>query len=94
MLEHALVERLAAMAGNPAGLKRNEVVLALNRAGMFWSQFTEDAGQKFIRRLVKQVRYIGRTGSVTVQSIPRRSGKTPEEEPLISTSIGRPRRVL
>ena len=70
VLEHAVIERLAGMAGNASDLERNEVVLALDRAGISWSQFTEDGRQRFIRTLVKQVRYDGRSGSVTVQFDP------------------------
>jgi hypothetical protein len=43
------------------------VRLALDRAGTSWRQLTEEGRQIFIRTAVRQVRYDGRTGQVTVQ---------------------------
>ncbi len=45
----------------------NEVRLALNRGATSWPELTEEGRQTFIRTLVRQVRYDGRTGKVTVQ---------------------------
>jgi hypothetical protein len=44
----------------------NEVRVALGREGILWQQLTEERRQTFIRTLVRQVRYDGRTGNVTV----------------------------
>jgi site-specific DNA recombinase len=65
-LEQAVVEQLAAMAEdtfNPS----NEVRVALDRAATSWRELTEEQLRVFIRTLVKQVRYDGRTGRVTVR---------------------------
>jgi site-specific DNA recombinase len=65
-LEQAVIGQLAAMAddaSNPA----NEVRVTLDRAATSWRELTDDQRQIFIRTLVRQVRYDGRTGKVTVQ---------------------------
>ena len=64
-LEQAVVEQLAVMAN--ASDTVNEVRLALNRGATSWPELTEEGRQTFIRTLVRQVRYDGRTGKVTVQ---------------------------
>jgi site-specific DNA recombinase len=64
-LEQAVVGQLAAMAADDTD--RNEVRLALDRAATSWEQLTDERRQRFIRTLVKRVRYDGRTGNVTVQ---------------------------
>ncbi len=66
ILEQAVVAQLALLAGAPDS-EPNEVRLALQREKLTWNQLTEEGRQSFIRTLVRQVRYDGRTGNVTVQ---------------------------
>ena len=66
ILEQAVVTQLALLAGAPDS-EPNEVRLALQREGLTWNQLTDEGRQSFIRRLVRQVCYDGRTGNVTVQ---------------------------
>jgi hypothetical protein len=54
------------MAADGSG-ETNEVRLALERAAASWEQLTGEQRQTFIRALVRQVRYDGRSGNVTVQ---------------------------
>jgi site-specific DNA recombinase len=65
-LEQAVVGQLATMADD-ASNPPNEVRLALDRAGTPWREMTDDQRQIFIRTLVREVRYDGRTGNVVVQ---------------------------
>jgi len=64
-LEQAVVDQLALMADD-AGTP-NKVRLALERAATSWGQLTGEQKQTFVRTLVRQVRYDGRTGKVTIQ---------------------------
>ena len=66
ILEQAVVAQLAFLADAPDS-EPNEVRLALQREKLTWNQLTDEGRQSFIRTLVRQVRYDGRTGSVTVQ---------------------------
>jgi site-specific DNA recombinase len=65
-LEQAVVEQLAAMADD-ASSPSNEVRVALEQGATSWRELTEEQLRVFIRTLVRQVRYDGRTGKVTVQ---------------------------
>jgi site-specific DNA recombinase len=65
-LEQAVIGQLAAMADD-ASNPSNEVRVTLDRAATSWRDLTDDQRQIFIRTLVRQVRYDGRTGKVTVQ---------------------------
>jgi site-specific DNA recombinase len=66
VLEQAVVDQLALMADDDSGTP-NEVCLALERAATSWRQLTGERRQTFVRMLVRQVRYDGRTGKVTVR---------------------------
>ena len=66
VLEQAVVEQLAVLANDASGAS-NEVLLALDRAATSWRQLTDERRPIFIRTLVKQVRYDGRTGKVTIR---------------------------
>ena len=79
VLEQAVVEQLAVMAED-ASETRNEVRLALERAATSWRQLTDERRQPFIRALVRQVRYDGRTGQVTVQFDNGELGETATDE--------------
>jgi site-specific DNA recombinase len=72
-LEQAVVDQLAAMAADTSAA--NQVRLALDRAAISWGQLTEERKRIFIRTLVKQVRYDGRTGNVTVRFDQEASGE-------------------
>jgi len=65
-LEQAVVDQLAAVADD-AATSSNEVRVALDRDAISWREMTDDQRRISIRTLVKQVRYDGRTGKVTVQ---------------------------
>jgi site-specific DNA recombinase len=66
VLEQAVVEQLAMMADDDSGTP-NEVRLALERTATSWGQLTGERRQTFVRTLVRQVRYDGRTGKVTIR---------------------------
>jgi site-specific DNA recombinase len=65
-LEQAVVQQLAVMATD-ASDPMNVVRLALDRAATSWCELTGERLQTFIRTLVREVRYDGRTGNVTVR---------------------------
>jgi site-specific DNA recombinase len=65
-LAQAVVAQLAAMADDPSN-PSNEVRVALEQGATSWREMTEEQLRIFIRTLVRQVRYDGRTGKVTVQ---------------------------
>jgi site-specific DNA recombinase len=65
-LEQAVVVQLAAM-GDDVSNPSNEVRVALDRAGTSWREMTDDQRRIFIRTLVREVRYDGRTGKVIVR---------------------------
>jgi site-specific DNA recombinase len=65
-LERAVVDQLAAMAEDTSN-PPNEVRVALFQRATSWRELTEEQLRVFIRTLVRQVRYDGRTGKVTVQ---------------------------
>jgi site-specific DNA recombinase len=78
-LEQAVIGQLAAMADDPSN-PSNEVRVALDRAATSWRELTEEQLRVFIRTLVRQVRYDGRTGKVTVQFDNRKSRETAPDE--------------
>src|SRR6266566_4192071 len=82
-LEQAVVEQLAVMAS--ASDTVNKVRLALERAATSWPQLTEEGRQTFIRTLIRQVRYDGRTGKVTVQFENAREEKEQQTKPQIES---------
>jgi len=65
-LEQAVIGQLAAMADDVSH-PSNEVRVALDRAASSWRELTEEQLRVFIRTLVRQVRYDGRTGKVIIQ---------------------------
>ena len=79
-LEQAVVEQLAAMAADTSNIT-NEVRLALERAASSWTQLTDEQRRTFIRGLVKQVRYDGRSGKVTVRFDQQALADRPSGEP-------------
>jgi site-specific DNA recombinase len=78
-LEQAVVDQLAAMAED-ASEARNEVRLALDRAAISWRELSDQRRQTFIRTLLRQVRYDGRTGRVTVRFDHEAFGETATNE--------------
>lgn len=70
VLERAVVAQLAAMATDASTSGSNTVRIALDRAATSWEQLTGEGRQTFIHTLVRQVRYDGRNGKVTVQFDP------------------------
>ena len=79
-LEQAVVGQLGAMAADDTD--PNEVRVALDREAINWAQLTGERQLRFIRTLVKRVRYDGRTGNVTVQFDPAAFPATTEIEAL------------
>jgi site-specific DNA recombinase len=63
-LEQAVINQVAAMAD---ASEINQVRRALEREAAPWSQLTEERKTIFLRTLIKQVRYDGRTGTVSVR---------------------------
>jgi site-specific DNA recombinase len=78
-LEQAVIQQLAAMADD-ASNPSNGVRVALDRAATSWQELTDNQQQIFIRTLVRQVRYDGRTGKVTVQFDNAASQETATDE--------------
>jgi site-specific DNA recombinase len=65
-LEQAVIGQLAAMADD-ASNPSNEVRVALDRSATSWRELIDSERRIFIRTLVRQVRYEGRSGKVTVR---------------------------
>jgi hypothetical protein len=78
-MEQAVVDQLAVMAED-ASETRNEVRLALDRAAISWRELSDQRRQTFIRTLVRQVRYDGVTGRVTVRFDHEAFGETATNE--------------
>jgi hypothetical protein len=66
-LENAVIEQLGAMAAEVSPLEPNEVAAALFRGGFLWEGMSEPERERFIRALVREIRYDGRSGRVTLR---------------------------
>jgi site-specific DNA recombinase len=85
-LEQAVIGQLAVMADDSSS-PSNEVRLALDRAAISWRELTDDQRPTFIRTLVRQVRYDGRTGKVTLRFDNEASRETTTDD--VADRIGR-----
>jgi hypothetical protein len=78
-LEQAVTEQLAVMADD-ASNPSNEVRVALDRGAISWQELTDEQRPTFIRSLLRQVRYDGRTGKVTPRFDTKSSGETTTDQ--------------